>query len=470
MTEIRQRLEHAARVAAEVKDVDAAGADLAAARLVRLKGDFVRFDGANLRDAQLSFAHLMDCDLVGADLTGAWLNSAVLWQCKFVDAVAEGLNLAGARITIGWFSGARLAGATLRGAELVEVDFYQADLAGADLTGVRCAGPGTDFQRADLRGANFTKADLTGANLRKALLDGAIFAGAVLTGAQFDGHPPDTGTLVYSWDGLLTVLDNADPERARRWWRDRPADYYTYGTLGLSGRINRSARDARFDRPTLLALFDEVLLTDDQVALHEATEELGRLGRHGWDLSGLVPSLVRLLGRPRGPVISRESGLGRRTADPGREAAVRLGTLAADGDAAAMAALDEAMRGKADMQRHGALGLALAYARSGDWAALDRLLASPQPRIRAAGCDGVAQLASDALGYERGSNPSGTQDELAPWDVPAARQRAVALMDDPAAPVRKAALDAMKAATYWAGWSPFAKVKRNMTPPDQWPT
>jgi uncharacterized protein YjbI with pentapeptide repeats len=440
MNDPRRDLESAARRGVTADGVDATGADLSGARLARLRADFVRLDRANLRQATLTGAGLSDCDLVGADLTGAYLNQSTLWQCRFHDAVAEETAFHHAHVTLGWFQRARLAGSRFDHAVLSEVTFAGADLRRASLRDVR--GAGTDLTGADLRGADLSRADLTGADLRGARLDGAVFADAVLTDARFDGEPPatDTGPPPYTWEGLLHVLDSGDPDRARRWWRDRPPDRYRPGALSVTSW--RNPKD--LDPVTTLALLDEVLTTDDQFALHDAMDQLMRFGPD-WDLSALVERFPPLLGRPRGPAIPDSSP--RETADPGRRAAIRLGVLASSpGPAAeaALAGLEAARGGSADRRRRAAMGLAVAAARAGDLTALDGLLASANAGLRASACEGVADVVEEEYWWRE------HEGILTPWDVPAAVERVLAHADDPAPAVRKAVETVRKRYATWA--------------------
>jgi uncharacterized protein YjbI with pentapeptide repeats len=447
VNQVRQELEQAVRRGDTASRVDARGADLSGARLARLRADFVRFDGADLTGAQLSRSSMADCDLVGATLVDVEMNDSKLWQTFFRTAVADRINLAGTDFTGCSLAGARLAGARLDGARLDDTDLRGADLTGANLRTLH--GPGVDLRDANLGGADLTGADLSGADLRGCRLDGAVFAGAILTGARFDGAAPDVGTVAYSREGLLEVLDAADPDAARRWWRQRPDGYYRFGAdLNLAARMAPIERAITVHRPTVVALLDEMLGDDDRVAVHEAARNLHLLAAAGWDVSAAVPSLALLLGSARGPAIPGGTGRWGSTADGGRFAAYTLGALAADGDRAARTALDAAMDGRADHQRHAALGLAVAHARRGDWTAVDGLLGSTQARVREGACLGLAKVAEDAAQFETDTRSA------APWEVGPMRPRVAALVDDPSAPVRTAAKAAVEAGDGWAKWRP----------------
>lgn len=88
--------------------------------------------GADLRGANLSGAYLSDASLSGADLFGAYLSDATLTDSNLTGAYLIGSNLHDADL-----SGADLSGADLYGANLTGADLTGADLRGADLTGAR---------------------------------------------------------------------------------------------------------------------------------------------------------------------------------------------------------------------------------------------------------------------------------------------------------------------------------------------
>jgi uncharacterized protein YjbI with pentapeptide repeats len=396
---IRIDLEQAARRGVTVEKLDATGANLTGARLSGLKADFVVFDLADLTGALVRTAGLTDCDFVEATLVEASFTSATLWQCRFHGAVADGIDLAHATVSICWLRSARLVGARLYGATLEHCDLSGSDLRRADLTRMRA--PKVDLRGADLREADLTRADLTGADLRGARLDGAVFADAVLTDAMFDGPPPDTSTRAYTWDGVVAVLDRRDSAAARQWWRDRPAGHDVWEYFNLSGRMHPTTVTERFGRAPVLALFAEILTCDDQIALYHALQETHHLHDEGWDVTEILPALPGLLDRPRGPVIPGTGGRARTTADPGRRAAQLLGALAyhpAAGEApdTARSALRAALTGGANSQRNAAFALAYAAVLHDDWAEVDPLVAAGPPRIRAATCQAFAEIADGA--------------------------------------------------------------------------
>ena len=83
-------------------------------------------------------------------------------------------------------SKANLIDADLRGANLIDADLIDADLRGANLIGANLID--ADLRGADLRGANLRGADLRGANLIGANLIGANLIDADLRGADLPDH------------------------------------------------------------------------------------------------------------------------------------------------------------------------------------------------------------------------------------------------------------------------------------------
>jgi uncharacterized protein YjbI with pentapeptide repeats len=132
-------------------------------------------EGTALRGRHLEGAVLDNADLRGADLTGAQLQRASLrfaqLQGQFPEAATQGapIGLTGANLME-----AQLQGAYLMNAELREANLNFANLMGAFLWGAQ-------LQGASLFWANLNGADLWGANLQAARLQGAHLAGADLT-------------------------------------------------------------------------------------------------------------------------------------------------------------------------------------------------------------------------------------------------------------------------------------------------
>lgn len=147
-------------------------------------------------------------NLSRTDLRGADLQNAHLERAALVETHLEGADL----------GGACLEKADLRGAFLNEADLVQADLKGADL------------REAHLEGAYVVEAHLEGADLGAARLDGAYLGGAFLQGADLSGAHLE-GTYLYK-----AHLDGATLEGA-----------HAVTAVGLSreqrGQINRASTD-----------------------------------------------------------------------------------------------------------------------------------------------------------------------------------------------------------------------------------
>lgn len=124
-----------------------------------------------LRDGVvLAGRDLAGIDLFGADLTGADLRGCLM----------EGAVLTGARL-----AGAALAGVALTGATLDEADLTGCDLSGANLAHVR--GRGARFSGCNLEDARFDEIVLDGAALDRARLRGGSIVKASLVGVDLSG-------------------------------------------------------------------------------------------------------------------------------------------------------------------------------------------------------------------------------------------------------------------------------------------
>lgn len=128
------------------------------------------FQGADLREIQLSDVNLQDANLIDTQLNYANLQNAQLDGVKLVIANLSNANLSNASLRK-----AKLMGAILRNANLSDADLSRADLSDADLRNANLAG-------AKLIGANLSAADLSGADLI-----GADIAGAELSDVNWMG-------------------------------------------------------------------------------------------------------------------------------------------------------------------------------------------------------------------------------------------------------------------------------------------
>jgi uncharacterized protein YjbI with pentapeptide repeats len=129
-------------------------------------------EGATLRKAQLTGAHLAEANLRGAHLEEAYLYGAYL----------EKAHLEEVHLKEAYLQGAHLEGAYLQGAHLEKAHLYDAHLEGADLSGAHLEG--TELGQANLAGAHLEKAHLEGADLKGAYLARATLSEANLEGAN----------------------------------------------------------------------------------------------------------------------------------------------------------------------------------------------------------------------------------------------------------------------------------------------
>ena len=163
-----------------LRQADFRNANLSSASLVEVdgrgwvrrvdgKGTIVQrtsFEGAVLRDADLTDAYLRLCDFRAADLTNAKLVSADL---SSVDATPIPVPNEQPKVTI--LLGADLSRACLRKARFSFCDFREANLVGADL-------------RQAVLGGSFKDADLTQVLFYDTVVDKCDLTGAVLTGTH----------------------------------------------------------------------------------------------------------------------------------------------------------------------------------------------------------------------------------------------------------------------------------------------
>lgn len=126
----------------------------------------------------LSFLHLMGCDMSSIsfsnkNLTGANLTHTYLVNTDLINANLRNADLASANLIYADLTGANLTNANLAGASLTNANLAKANLTGANLTNADLTG--TDLTYADL-----TKANLTGTNLIDAILIGTKLKNSIL--------------------------------------------------------------------------------------------------------------------------------------------------------------------------------------------------------------------------------------------------------------------------------------------------
>ncbi|KAG7166864.1 BTB/POZ domain-containing protein KCTD9-like [Homarus americanus] len=145
------------------------GADLSKLDLRNINFKFADLSGCNLAGANMNGCCLERANLCGANLEGAQLlnvrllcanlESSNLRACNFEDPAgtrSNCVNLRGAVLEGSMLAGVNLRVATLKNANLKNCDLRAAVLAGADLE--NCDLSGSDLQEANLRGANLKDA------------------------------------------------------------------------------------------------------------------------------------------------------------------------------------------------------------------------------------------------------------------------------------------------------------------------
>jgi hypothetical protein len=141
--------------------------------------------GADLHDAPLNFASLVEADLEGANLSHVSFTRSDLRRANLTNA-----NLSRAHLCLADLRHADLTRVNLSYAHVFSADLREASLQGADLRWAYLIA--TDLRDAKLTGADLTKASLwypypaefpPSANLREDGMTGTTLAGADLTGA-----------------------------------------------------------------------------------------------------------------------------------------------------------------------------------------------------------------------------------------------------------------------------------------------
>ncbi len=185
---------------------------------------WVKSDGKEGEQADLTYANLQKAKLVRANLQGARLlfanfQGAILIETNFQGATLPGTNFQGAMLIGANFQGAVLQDANLQGAMLIGANLQGAGLTDANLRSAKLG-------HATLREANLQDADLTDVKgLLAEQLAGANISGATLPGdiAEFKGldHVTEISKharniflaaivgCVFSWLTIATTTDVA---------------------------------------------------------------------------------------------------------------------------------------------------------------------------------------------------------------------------------------------------------------------
>jgi hypothetical protein len=139
-----------------------------AVRIARYEGWLVdgSLEGADLEDANLARAYLVDADLGQANLARAILRSAILRSAKLERAILRRAILIDAHLEYAFLRRAHLEDAILTQAHLARAYLVGAILSSAVMSGTQLVG--ADLSGADLRSADFSGANLEGANLTRA--------------------------------------------------------------------------------------------------------------------------------------------------------------------------------------------------------------------------------------------------------------------------------------------------------------
>jgi len=131
--------------------------------LIQKDRPVVNLVGANLKEADLRDANLVEANLCGADLREANLEKTNLPKADLRGVYLRGANLSGATLEDADLLGAYLSGANLRGVNLDKADLRSAHLEDADL------------KKADLWEADLSNAKLQGTkNLTQNQIEQAV--------------------------------------------------------------------------------------------------------------------------------------------------------------------------------------------------------------------------------------------------------------------------------------------------------
>ena len=147
---LRQHVEWLKSEGKEGRQADLSGANLTGANLIKANLTKANQGDVNLTEAELQAADLTEVNMSWGSLNKATLSGAKLQRADLSEANLRWANLAWANLTKAYLMGARLVKASLRRANLTEANLTGVDLTEADLT------------EADLTGADLRGADLTG--------------------------------------------------------------------------------------------------------------------------------------------------------------------------------------------------------------------------------------------------------------------------------------------------------------------
>ncbi|MBD1879277.1 pentapeptide repeat-containing protein [Coleofasciculus sp. FACHB-T130] len=207
---------------ADLKEANLSGALLSRVPLNRTNLIRATLNRANLSQAQLVGANLSSAKLIGADLRQAVLENASLTGADLANANFTQSNLSSARLgqvsAVGAkFPFALLTNSNWQGADLSEADFQNANLQKADLSATRLVGANlaqAQLQNANLQNTNLSAADLRGANLAGANLKGATFAAPKpVQSDQFIQEAPNAASLARVQGVEFSQVKNLDAKQ-----------------------------------------------------------------------------------------------------------------------------------------------------------------------------------------------------------------------------------------------------------------
>lgn len=166
-----------------------------------------RFDGVNLRDANLAGAFFGKCQLANADFTNAVLGSARFHRCSlqralFKEVSASHVSFFGSDMTEGQFDGSTFWFAELDGAILEGAKLRRANLSYSSCTN-------TSFRKADLTGANLSCASFVRTGFEEASLSDSLVYGVSVWDARMAGASQSNLVITPENQPLISV-DNLE--------------------------------------------------------------------------------------------------------------------------------------------------------------------------------------------------------------------------------------------------------------------
>ncbi|MEM6502105.1 MAG: pentapeptide repeat-containing protein [Cyanobacteria bacterium P01_C01_bin.89] len=151
---------------------------------------------ANLKDADLIWAKLVETDLSYADLT-----RAKCIECEGIGSQLRNATLRDAKLSRSSFMDADFSDSDLMHIKALETNFNDAKLCRVNMTGGVAIG--ADFWQVDFSNSVLARADLSSSNLSKACLSGTNCTGVNLEETQLRGAILDgaqvTGACVFNW-------------------------------------------------------------------------------------------------------------------------------------------------------------------------------------------------------------------------------------------------------------------------------